>query len=56
MCVKQCGNCKYSRTKPPIGAACNNKVKSIEEAGKMLYNGANMPYCEFFKPCYKGGK
>ena len=51
---KQCGSCKYGRAKPTKGCACNNKVKSINEVVPMKYNGANMPYCEGYRPEHKG--
>ena len=51
---KQCGSCKYGRAKPTKECACNNKVKSLNEIVQMKYNGADMPYCEAYKPEYKG--
>lgn len=50
---KQCGSCKYA-DKPVKGCACNDKVKHLDEVAPMKYNGANMPYCEAYKPIYKG--
>ena len=51
---KQCISCRYGRAKPTKSCACNNKVKSLDEVVQMRYNGANMPYCEGYKPEFKG--
>ena len=52
--TKQCINCKYGRKKPTKDCACNNKVKSLDEVVVMKYTGAGFPYCDGFKPEFKG--
>ena len=54
---KQCGNCKYSRAKPTKNCACNNKVKyPMIDIVEFKYNGCDMPYCDGFRPLYRGDK